>query len=156
MFRLESEQQLLQAFRPRDRRHVEPPRGVRYPLYVPDYFAWTERSGFHVNLVFARPGSREPVGVAFSRDNQADKGLATRVCDWCHAYGSSMDIGMLCVDVSSKHRVGVLLCLDLRCKEKLETSANLAGKSPVELSHALLERMHRFAHEALGLGAPAT
>jgi hypothetical protein len=154
MFRLDSEQELLKAFRPKDRRHVEPPRGQSYPLYVPDYFAWTERAGFRVNVVFARPGSREPIGLAFQRDNQADKGLATRVCDWCHAYGSSMDIGMLGVDVTSKHHVAVLLCLDLRCKEKLETTANLAGRSTLELTHRVLERMHRFAQEALGLGGP--
>ena len=152
MFRIETEKQLISAFRPRDRRHLELPRGLQYPLYVPDYFTWTEQSGLRVFLVFARPGSRTPIGIAFRRD-AGEKGLAARVCDWCHAYGSGLEIGLMVADLNSKHRVGLGLCLDLRCKEKIEQSSNLAGRSPVELSHQLLERMYRFANEGLGIEA---
>jgi hypothetical protein len=73
------------------------------------------------------------------------------MCDWCHAYGSSDEIGLLTAEASSKRRVGVHLCLDLRCGEKLETAANLAGRNPRVLAGRLVERMVRFAQEGLGI-----
>ena len=152
MFQIETEKQLLNSFRPRDRKHVELPKGVKFPLYVPDYLAWTEQSGLRVFVVFARPGSRTPIGIAFRRE-QGEKGLAARVCDWCNSYGSGLEIGLMLADLNSKHRVGLGLCLDLRCREKIEQATNLAGRSPVELSHQLLERMYRFANEGLGIEA---
>ena len=39
MFLIPSEDALLQAFRPRDRKVLEPPPGVTYPLFVRDYRA---------------------------------------------------------------------------------------------------------------------
>ncbi len=60
-------------------------------------------------------------------------------------------IGLLTTDVDSKHRVGVNLCLDLRCSQRLESAANLAGRSVLDESKRLIERMARFAHEALGI-----
>jgi hypothetical protein len=152
MFRIDSEKQLLSTFRPRDRRNLELPKGLQYPLFINDYLTWTEQSGLRLFLVFARPGSRTPIGIAFRRE-QGEKGLAARVCDWCHSYGSGLEIGLMMADLNSKHRVGLGLCLDMRCREKIEQSSNLAGRSPVELSHQLLERMYRFAHEGLGIEA---
>ena len=151
-FKLDSEQELLEGLPPQG----PPPRGAAAGAELPAPTCRTTSrgpsAGFHVNVVFARPGSREPIAIAFQRDNPGGEGLATRVCEWCHAYGSSMDIGMLSVDVTSRHRVGVLLCLDLRCKEKLENGGEHGGQEHLlELTHRVLERMHRFAHEALGL-----
>ena len=151
MFRIETEKELLNAFRSRDRKHVELPKGTRLPLFVRDYLAWVDPYGVRVFLVFTAPGNNRPTGIAFRRDQQGDKTLALRVCDWCRASGSADQIGLLTTDVDSKRRVGVNLCLDLRCNEKLEAATNMAGGSVLDENRQLLERMARFASEALGI-----
>ncbi|WNG33269.1 hypothetical protein F0U61_06300 [Archangium violaceum] len=151
MFRIETEKELLSAFRSRDRKFVDLPKGTSLPLFVRDYLAWVDPYGVRVFLVFTAPGSKRPTGIAFRRDQQGDKALALRVCDWCRASGSADQIGLLTTDVDSKRRVGVNLCLDLRCNEKLETAANLSGRSALDDIKTLSERMSRFASEALGM-----
>jgi FBP C-terminal treble-clef zinc-finger len=148
MFRIETEKDLMQAFRPRDRKTLELPAGFQFPLFVRDYLAWTEPAGTRVFLVVPSQGSRLPVGIAFRRDSQGG-GPASCMCDWCHSYGSADEIGLLTTDVNSKRRVGVSLCIDLRCKEKLEAVADRSGRHPLELMKPLMERMSRFAREAL-------
>ncbi len=150
MFRLETDRTLIEAFRSPDRRVIEMPGGVTFPLFVRDYLAWTETSGARVYLVFSAPGSRKPIGIIFRRDFSGG-GLTSQICDWCHSYGSSSEVGLLTTDVNSKRRVGVHLCVDLRCKEKLEDQADRAGRHPLEALEQLQERMFRFAHEALGI-----
>ncbi|WP_224242837.1 FBP domain-containing protein [Hyalangium gracile] len=152
MFRLETDRALIESFRSPDRRVIEMPEGVTFPLFVRDYLAWTETSGARVYLVFAAPGSRKPIGIIFRRDT-SDSGLGSRICDWCHSTGSSSEVGLLTTDVNSKRRVGVCLCMDLRCKEKLEDAADRSGRLPRQALEQLRERMFRFAHEALGIEA---
>jgi hypothetical protein len=60
-------------------------------------------------------------------------------------------VGLLTTDVNSHRRVGVNLCVDLRCKQKLEDAADRSGRHPLESIEQLKERMSRFAHEALGI-----
>ncbi|MFP2924488.1 FBP domain-containing protein [Pyxidicoccus sp. 3LG] len=127
MFRIESEKELLAAFRSRDRKHVELPKGTKLPLFVRDYLSWVDPYGVRVFLVFTAPGSKRLTGIAFRRDQQGDKTLVARVCDWCRNAGSGDQIGLLTTDVDSKRRVGVNLCLDLRCNERLESTTDLAG-----------------------------
>ncbi|ATB32915.1 FBP domain-containing protein [Melittangium boletus] len=148
MFLIETEKDLLQAFRPRDREKVELPKGLKFPLFVRDYFSWVEPSGTRVFLVCPSPDNKRPMGLAFRREPQGSS-TPSQMCDWCHAYGSSNEIGLLSTDVNSKRRVGVNLCLDLRCKEKLETAADLSGRHFREAMPPLMERMTRFAREAL-------
>jgi hypothetical protein len=62
-------------------------------------------------------------------------------------------VGLLSTAVSSKRRVGVHLCLDLRCKEKIEDAADRSGRHPREALEQLQQKMYRFAHEALGIEA---
>ncbi len=150
MFRIETEKELLGAFRSRDRKFVELPKGTRFPLFVRDYLAWVDPYGVRVFLVFTAPGSQRPTGIAFRRDQQGDKSLVPQVCDWCRC-STAGEIGLLTTDVDSKRRVGVNLCLDLRCGERLETATNLAGRSVLDENRRLIERMARFAHEALGI-----
>jgi hypothetical protein len=150
MFLIETEKDLLQAFRPRDRDKVELPKGLQFPLFVRDYFAWTEPAGTRVFLVCPSPEGKRPMGLAFRREPQ-NSGTPSQLCDWCHSYGSSMEIGLLSTDVNSKRRVGVNLCLDLRCKDKLESAADLSGRHFRDLLPPLLARMNRFAREALGI-----
>jgi hypothetical protein len=151
MFQLASEKEFLSAFRSRDRKVVEPPKGTRFPLFVRDYLAWVDPYGVRVFLVFKAPGNQRPIGIAFRRDQQGDKTLTSRLCEWCHANGSADQIGLLTTDLDSKRRVGVNLCLDLRCGEKLESAANMAGRSVLDDTKQLLERMARFASEGLGI-----
>lgn len=152
MFRLETDRALIESFRSRDRRVIEMPPGITFPLFVRDYLAWTETSGARVYLVFAAPGSRKPIGIIFRRDS-VDSGFSSRMCDWCHSSGSALEVGLLTTDVNSHRRVGVTLCVDLRCKQKLEDAADRAGRHPLEVLEQLKERMFRFAHEALGIEA---
>jgi FBP C-terminal treble-clef zinc-finger len=151
MFRIENEKELLSAFRSRDRKHVELPRGTRLPLFVRDYLAWVDPYGVRVFLVFTAPGSKRLTGIAFRRDQQGDPTHAPHMCDWCLSPGTSDQIGLLTTDVDSKRRVGINLCLDLRCREKLEMAMNLAGRSVLDETQRMLERMTRFATEALGM-----
>jgi hypothetical protein len=151
MFRIETEKELLGAFRSRDRKHVELPKGTKLPLFVRDYLAWVDPYGVRVFLVFTAPGSKRPTGIAFRRDQGGDKNLAPHMCEWCRAHGTSDQIGLLTTDVDSKRRVGVNLCLDLRCNERLETTANLAGRSVMDETKKLIERMAHFAQEGLGI-----
>lgn len=153
MFRLETDRALIQSFRARDRRVIEMPAGIRFPLFVRDYLAWTETSGARVYLVFAAPGSHKPIGIIFRRDSSDAAAQTSRMCDWCHSYGSASEVGLLTADADSKRRVGVYLCVDLRCKEKLEDAADRAGHHPLAPLARLRERMFRFAHEALGIEA---
>jgi hypothetical protein len=151
MFRINTETELLNAFRPRDRKHVELPPGLRVPLFVRDYRAWSDPTGIRTFLVLTEPRSGRPMGIAFRRDQQGGASLVSHMCDWCHTTGPSNEIGLLTADANSRRRVGVNLCLDLRCGEKLEMAANLAGRNPRELTRRLMERMVRFAHEGLGI-----
>ncbi len=49
-----------------------------------------------------------------------------------------------------------MLCLDLRCNERLESTTNLAGRSILDENKRLIERMSRFASEALGIDFTAS
>ncbi|RKH03633.1 FBP domain-containing protein [Corallococcus carmarthensis] len=150
MFRIESEKELLRAFRSRDRKYVELPKGTRLPLFVRDYLAWVDPYGVRVFLVFVAPGGKTPTGIAFRRDQQGDPTLAPKMCDWCMT-PTGAEVGLLTTDVDSKRRVGVIVCLDLRCGERLEALADRSGRSVLDDKARLIERMARFAHEALGL-----
>ncbi len=151
MFLIQSETDLLNAFRPRDRRVMDAPKDLQSPLYVRDYFAWVDPSGVRVYLVLQDPRSKRPLGIAFRRDAKATPGVMMGMCEWCHSVGSADEIGLLTTDKSSKKIIGVGLCRDLRCQEKLEEQANLSGRSPVEPKKRMLERMERFAREGLGI-----
>lgn len=151
MFRLETEQDLLRTFRARDRKHVELPPGLRFPLFVPDYLAWVDPHGVRTFLVFSEPGSRLPIGIAFRREPSGPGAPVGGMCDWCHHSGSSQEIGFLTTEASSRRTVGVHVCLDLRCKQHLEEDANRTGRHPLPPTKALLGRMRQFAREALGI-----
>lgn len=151
MFRIESEQAFLDAFRPRDRKHVEIPRDVRFPLVARDYVAWTDPSAVRVFLLFTPSGSKHPVGIAFRRDQTGYKPSPSAMCEWCHSYGNAEEIGLVTADANSKKRVGITACLDLRCKDKVEDAANRAGANCLAESKKMIDRMTRFTSEALGI-----
>jgi hypothetical protein len=148
MFQLANEETLIRTFRPRDRGGMELPPGVTYPLFVRYYLAWREPSGAGVRLVFSLPGGA-PTGIFFRRAH-GEPGTA-HMCEWCHSQGGSDQIGLLTADVNSRKRAGVNVCLDLRCQEKIEDAANRGGRSTLDAERELLERIGKFAHEALGI-----
>lgn len=150
MFRFENDRALIESFRSRDRRVIEMPEGITFPHFVRDYLAWTETSGARVYLIFSAPGSRKPIGLIFRREPPGGE-PTYRMCEWCHSYGSSHEVGMLTTDVNNKRRVGITLCNDLRCKDKLEDLADRTGRHPLQFLEQLNARMFRFAHEALGI-----
>lgn len=151
MFRLEHEDDLLEAFRPRDRKHVELPPGRRYPFTCLDYFAWASEHGERIFLLFKAPSEQLVTGITFRRDNASSSDPTPRVCHWCLAFGSARTIGMLSADVNSKRKVGVYVCLDLGCRERVEEDANRRGKPVREAVAVLLEKMAKFSREALGI-----
>jgi hypothetical protein len=150
MFFIKTERDLLKAFRHRDRRAFEPPPGAVFPIVLRDYHAWIDPTGVHAYLVFQDPSSGRPLGIAFRRDVAPDES-GSRMCDWCHNFGA--DVGLLTAERTSRRRVGVGVCRDLRCADRIEQAAELAGRSSRQARHRLLERMVQFAREGLGIDA---
>lgn len=148
MFLIKTERDLLNAFRRRDRDVVEPPPGAVYPMLVRDYRSWLDPTGVRAYLVFQDSVSGKPLGIAFRRDVAADD-TGSRLCDWCHNFGA--DVGLLTAERTSRRRVGVGVCRDLRCADRIEQAAELAGRSSRVPRLRLLERMARFAREGLGI-----
>jgi hypothetical protein len=146
MFKLDSEEDLLAAFRPRDRTLVERSREVTLPRFVRNYLAWTHPSGGRVYLVFAVPGG-VPTGIVF--DTPSDGPAVPHLCAWCHSTGLGGRVGLLTARVNSVRTVGVHVCADLSCQQKLEDEADRALRSVLPEMHRLLERIGTFASEGL-------
>ena len=147
MFKLESEAQLREAFRPRDLKSFELAPEVKMPVFVRDYLAWTHPAGGRVFLVFAVPGG-VPTGIAFDTNSGAGPTVPA-MCDWCHCNTVGTGVGLLTAALNSKKRLGVHVCSDLGCKKKLEEAANRSGRSVLPAMERLIEKMGRFASEAL-------
>ncbi|MHB8896410.1 MAG: FBP domain-containing protein [Candidatus Geothermincolia bacterium] len=147
MFKLDSEEALLEAFRPRDRKSVQLSKDVTLPMIVHDYLAWTHPAGGRVHLVFSIRGG-VPTGITFDTNGGSGPSVP-QMCDWCHCCGMGSQVALLTARVNSKKRVGVHLCSDLSCKRKLEDEANLSGRSVIPALEKVIERMGRFATEAL-------
>lgn len=147
MVELKSESELLNLFRPRDRKHIELPKNMQFPIQSEHYIAWSEPSGMHVYLVFNKPKWKSPAGIVFERTNSGNYAGPTNMCDWCHSYGPSDQIGLLSVSVTSRITVGKYLCLDLGCIERLDQAANLSGRSLDKMALRLRERMTTFYDE---------
>lgn len=149
MFRIDSEKDFFNAFRPRDRDVVAVPEGAKFPMVVLDYLAWAEPAGVRTFLLLTPPGHKKPVGVAFRRDQSRGGEPGARMCEWCHTHASADEIGLLTTDAGSRKRVGTTLCLDLSCGPKLEEAADRQGKNARHAAKALLGRMEQFLREAL-------
>jgi hypothetical protein len=146
MFKLDTEQALLDAFRPRDRSLVELPPGTAFPFIVRHYRAWAHPAGGRVYLLFAVPGGA-PTGIVL--DSNGSPPIVPAMCDWCHCSSSGTGVGLLTARVHSKKTAGVQVCADLGCQRKLEDDANRSGRNVRPALDALVARMGRFASEAL-------
>lgn len=141
-FSIASEEELVRAFRLRDQKKLILPEKLSFPFNVRSYFTWKEPSGVYTYLVFKMPNWESPRGVAFKRT--ASTGEPTGgLCNWCHAYGSSEDIGMLSVAMSGNVSSSYFICQDLRCIEKIEEASMLGGKDPSKNIADLYYRMEK-------------
>ncbi|MBE2252793.1 MAG: FBP domain-containing protein [Myxococcus sp.] len=145
MFKLDTPTALLDSFRPKDRRLVDLPSDLKFPLAVKDYLAWTHPGGGRVFIVFATPGG-VPTGIAF--DSNAGS-AAPAMCSWCHTSSVGTGVGLLVATLNNNKRVGVMVCSDLSCREKLEEQANRAGASVRPAMEKLMARVGLFASDAL-------
>lgn len=146
MFKLDTADALLDSFRPKDRRQVELSPDFVFPLVVHDYLAWTHPAGGKVFLVFATRGG-VPTAIAF--DSNGGSAGVPQMCTWCHHSSAGTGVGLLTATLNGRKRVGVMVCSDLSCQQKLEDAANLNGNSVRPMMEKLVERMGRFASEAL-------
>jgi len=147
MFKLDSEDALLAAFRPKDRERVEVARDIALPMFVRSYLSWLHPSGAFAYLIFSVPGG-VPTGIVFDVNGGADPGVQ-QMCDWCHTSGVGNGVALLTATVNARKRAGVHICADLGCKQKLEDAANRGGYSVLPSMERLLERIGRFASETL-------
>lgn len=141
-YQIQSEEELLRAFRSRDQKQVVLPKKQNYPIQVQHFFSWAEPSHSYTYLVFKRPNWDEPRGIVFRRSsNQATRG---NMCDWCHAYGSADKISLLSVSVNPKLTLGQYLCTDLDCLDNLETQIGMTGKNYDTLAEQVCDKISRF------------
>lgn len=141
-FSIASEEELVQAFRERDQKKLIIPQKFEFPLKVRSYLSWQEPSGVYTYLVFKMPNWDLPRGVAFKRTTASGEPTGG-LCNWCHAYGSSEEIGLLSVTMDSQVSTSYFLCNDLSCIEKIEDTAGLAGKNPEKHIAELYYRMQK-------------
>jgi FBP C-terminal treble-clef zinc-finger len=143
-FSIESEAEMFQSFRKSDQKKLLLPAGLKFPLKVSSYFTWREPSNTYTYLIFKKPNWDLPRGVVFKRAHQAIEGATGQLCSWCHAYGSSEEIGMLSVAASANTSFTYILCRDLRCIEKIDEAATLSGKNSENWIHQLYHRIGLF------------
>jgi hypothetical protein len=155
MFLIRNAHELMEAFRPRDLQIFELPDEEAYPILVRDYRAWVETGGAKVYLVYEDPTTGRARGVVFRRSEAGLHGRLGHMCNWCYSTGSADEIGLLTADESERRRVGVVVCRDLRCRERIEEAGNRAGRNIAEARTQLVERIARFANEALNIGKRA-
>jgi hypothetical protein len=128
-FSVASEAELIQSFRGRDQKKLILPENLQFPFNVQSYFTWKEPSGVYTYLVFKMPNWDLPRGVAFKRSQPSGEPVGG-MCNWCHAYGASDEIGMLSVTMNSSTSFAYYLCQDLSCIEKIEEASLRSGKNP--------------------------
>lgn len=141
-FTITSKEELVQAFRIRDQKKLILPEKLKFPFKVKPYLTWREPSSVYTYLVFKLPIWDLPRGVAFKRTHISGE-PSGGLCNWCHSYGSSEEISLLNVTMSSKESSSYYICNDLRCAEKIEEAANLAGKNPEKNLLELFQRMEK-------------
>lgn len=148
MFRIQSQSHLLECFRISERDEVVLPESSRFPVHVKDYYSWVEPSGAKAYLVFSDSGGKNPIAVVFKRTS-GTHGLS--MCEWCHSVGGGEGVALLTANASDSRRVGIHVCSDLSCGEKIHGTpgANDFPKagSERERMHAVLARMSKFVRQ---------
>jgi hypothetical protein len=148
MFMLDSDDAVLDSFRPKDRGLVELPHGLKLPHFVRTYMTWKHPSGTWVYLVFAVPGGA-PTGIVFDSNGGGAEPLNPAMCDWCHCSGKGTEVGLLSARLNRNKTLGVHVHTDLSCKDRLEDECNRSGKAVLPAMEKLVARIGRFAGESL-------
>lgn len=143
IFSIETEKEFIEAFRYRDQKKLVLPPNLKFPMKIRSYYTWRESSGVYTYLIYKSPAWDRPRAVAFKRAHHSGEPVGG-LCGWCNSYGTSEEIGMMSVPMSSEVSYGYLLCQDLRCVEKIEEAAALAGRSPEKWISQLYSRMDKF------------
>ena len=143
-FTLRSDADLLATFRKFDQHSVVFPRYSLYPLLIEDYYAWTEPSGAYTYLVYKQSGWELPLGLVFQRNGSGSALSPAGMCDWCHSYGPSSEIGLMSADITPRQSGGTWLCKDLDCLQKIEEQTGLAPKAMQKHKEKLFEKMGKF------------
>ncbi len=146
-FDVASAAELMSFFRERDHGRVILRRDLQFPMRVQYYFTWSEPSGVHRYLIFKKPGWEKPMALVFRHVSSMTEGAIGGICDWCHTYGTSNQIGLLTTAINSKRTVGMMLCLDLSCGDKIENAPSQSSKSPEIRILETCERIGRFFDE---------
>lgn len=142
-FYIENENDFINCFRLRDQKKLILPAKLSFPMKIRSYFTWQESSGVYTYLIFKKQTWDMPRGMVLKRIAQTSEPTGG-LCGWCHAYGSSDEIGTLSVAVNSKTTFAYILCNDLRCIEKIEEASALAGKNPEKPIFQLYNKMSLF------------
>lgn len=152
MIRIQSEQQLIDAFREIDRADVQLPRDLTFPFLLKDYLAWIEPSGHRTYLLFNDEDSRNLLGVVFKRA-QEPADTPVKMCEWCHSVRGGGRVAMLSVKVDQNKLIGLHLCRDLSCKEKINELPGVndltESKDRSLRTRLLNERIKRFLRSKL-------
>lgn len=143
-FKVSSEQDLMQSFSAKDRKKIVIPKKISYPLDIKYYHAWSDPDGQYVYLLFKNPQWNGPKGLILKSGDKGSYRSTSRICDWCHAYGPSDQIGLLTMKPNSRTTIGMLLCLDLGCISRIEVLASITKKSFEKLSDQLCEKITTF------------
>lgn len=141
-FSISSENELIQSFRHRDQKKLLLPERLEFPLHVRSYFTWKEPSGIYTYLVFKLPNWDLPRGVAFKRTSGSGEPTGG-ICNWCHAYGSSDEIGLMSVTMSAQVTNSYYLCHELGCIEKIEDATARSGKNSEKYINELYLRIEK-------------
>jgi hypothetical protein len=147
-FEINTENDLLNAFPLDDQKKLVLPSKFVFPLRTDHYFSWTSPDGYYAYLVFKKPEWPQPRGVVFRGRNKGDAQSAS-MCDLCHSFGSANEIGMMLTSVTHKKTIGMMLCLDLNCIDKLETLAAISGRNFEQLAEKVCERLSSFFENTL-------
>src|SRR5947209_136067 len=149
MFKITDEKELIGSFRASEQEEVILPPEIRFPILVKDYLSWLEPSGNRVYLVFRDGESR--LGIVFRRDQGA--GTSAVMCEWCHSVRGGDSVGLLTAKAAANRRVGIHLCRDLSCKDKLEVAPGIhdlqESVEPRERARRILGRISVFARREL-------
>lgn len=141
-FNIASVEELTSAFRKADQKKLILPASLQFPFNVRSYFTWQEPSGVYTYLIFKRQNWDLPRGVAFKRTPLSGDPTGG-LCNWCHSYGSSEEIGMLSVAMNANVSYSYFICQDLRCIEKIEETDMRAGKSSEKHIEELYYKMEK-------------
>jgi hypothetical protein len=121
MFQIDNESDLKSFFREVDQPEVILSDDLKFPVRARDYLRWLEPSGNRVYLIFKVPTFKAPLGIVFRRDQALGPAVAA-MCEWCHAVRSGNEIGVLTATSSKKKRIGLSLCRDLSCADKIRSA----------------------------------